>query len=431
MIQELITVVGDTIIDRTAKPLLSRQRTTFRLNDDITLGGVWNSVRALEATGQPVTVITALPRALIDKAISSFLHDESSLIALGDGTTPAPERIWINANNQLIQVNSGRSRDCRQTLNSRSLQLPSTSRLLVQDYGFDVVASVRELMEDFETIVWDPHLYSILPIRRSIVTANARYYATLDRSDHSSDEACTFLRRAQAFTENHGWNACVTTVGSAGAFGYSPDTDGFFCPTVAYENRKVVGAGDLFSAALASAPDLKDIRGSVRTATMTTIRQIRSEHLTIGVHGKNEFQIQKVPIIATGGCFDLLHAGHISLLSACRALGERVVVLMNSDRSVRMLKGQDRPIRTASTRRQQLFDTGYVDDVIEFDEPTPNNDLMTLRPNLFIKGGDYKASQITEATIMAQIGGLVLTVPYFSGISTTILGATRHDNMEP
>jgi D-beta-D-heptose 7-phosphate kinase/D-beta-D-heptose 1-phosphate adenosyltransferase len=124
-------------------------------------------------------------------------------------------------------------------------------------------------------------------------------------------------------------------------------------------------------------------------------------------------------VVATGGCFDVLHPGHISTLQQARRMGDVLVVLINSDASVRRLKGDTRPVQRAADRAAVLTALECVDEVIVFDDDTPVETLRQFRPDLFVKGGDYSASEIPEAAAMAEWGGVVVTVPFVDGRSTT------------
>jgi rfaE bifunctional protein nucleotidyltransferase chain/domain len=126
-------------------------------------------------------------------------------------------------------------------------------------------------------------------------------------------------------------------------------------------------------------------------------------------------------VIATGGCFDLLHAGHVSTLQAARALGDCLVVCLNSDASVRRLKGPGRPLVAEADRAAVLAALACVDAVVVFDEPTPAAVLRQLRPHVFAKGGDYSPADLPERTVLAEWGGEVVFVPYLEGRSTTRL----------
>lgn len=125
------------------------------------------------------------------------------------------------------------------------------------------------------------------------------------------------------------------------------------------------------------------------------------------------------PIVFANGVFDLLHPGHVELLAAARALGDRLVVAINSDDSVRALKGAGRPIRTAESRAAVLRAMRVVDAVVIFDQPTPISLIRALRPDVLVKGAEYDADTIVGAEEVHGWGGRVVTVPMVPGESTT------------
>ncbi|HSO54141.1 MAG TPA: PfkB family carbohydrate kinase, partial [Actinomycetes bacterium] len=126
-------------------------------------------------------------------------------------------------------------------------------------------------------------------------------------------------------------------------------------------------------------------------------------------------------VVATGGCFDLLHAGHVATLRAARALGDCLVVCLNSDDSVRRLKGLERPLVPEVDRVTVLEALGCVDVVVPFDERTPEAVLQRLRPDVFAKGGDYALADLPEAALLATWGGQAVVLPYLEGRSSTQL----------
>ncbi|PWR10410.1 D-beta-D-heptose 1-phosphate adenosyltransferase, partial [Micromonospora sicca] len=135
-------------------------------------------------------------------------------------------------------------------------------------------------------------------------------------------------------------------------------------------------------------------------------------------------------VVATGGCFDLLHAGHVATLEAARQLGDCLVVCLNSDRSVAGLKGPDRPVVPQGDRSRLLAALSCVDAVLIFDEPTPHAALSWLRPDVWVKGGDYATGggeeSLPEAEILRRWGGQTVVVPYLDGRSTTdMIAAAR------
>jgi D-beta-D-heptose 7-phosphate kinase/D-beta-D-heptose 1-phosphate adenosyltransferase len=124
-------------------------------------------------------------------------------------------------------------------------------------------------------------------------------------------------------------------------------------------------------------------------------------------------------VVATGGCFDLLHPGHVETLRAARALGDCLVVLLNSDASVRRLKGPTRPLVTEVDRAHVLEALECVDAVVVFDEDTPEEALRRLRPDIWAKGGDYTEASLPEAAVLRTWGGQTVVLPFLQGRSTT------------
>ena len=126
-------------------------------------------------------------------------------------------------------------------------------------------------------------------------------------------------------------------------------------------------------------------------------------------------------VVLAGGCFDLLHAGHVAYLQAARNLGDCLIVALNSDSSVRGLKGPDRPLMRAEDRIRVLEALRCVDAVEVFHESTPPAVIERLRPHVFAKGGDYTEASVPEASLVRALGGQVVLLPLLSGRSSTRL----------
>jgi len=125
-------------------------------------------------------------------------------------------------------------------------------------------------------------------------------------------------------------------------------------------------------------------------------------------------------IVFTNGCFDLLHKGHIDLLYKASTYGDKLVVGINSDESVRKLKGENRPIENQNIRKKKLLKLKFVDEVPIFQESTPLKIIKTICPNVLIKGDDYNISEIIGAEFVTNMGGKVITIPLTPGFSTTL-----------
>jgi D-beta-D-heptose 7-phosphate kinase/D-beta-D-heptose 1-phosphate adenosyltransferase len=126
-------------------------------------------------------------------------------------------------------------------------------------------------------------------------------------------------------------------------------------------------------------------------------------------------------VVFTNGCFDLLHVGHITVLEEAHRFGDRLIVAINSDASVRALKGPSRPIVGERERGRVLAALAAVDSVVVFDEPTPLELILAIRPDVIVKGGDYAVDTVVGAREVQSWGGQVKIVPIVQGFSTTRL----------
>ncbi|EGK56721.1 bifunctional heptose 7-phosphate kinase/heptose 1-phosphate adenyltransferase [Centipeda periodontii DSM 2778] len=126
-----------------------------------------------------------------------------------------------------------------------------------------------------------------------------------------------------------------------------------------------------------------------------------------------------VRVVFTNGCFDILHAGHVRYLAAARALGDVLILGLNSDASVRRLKGEMRPVNTAEDRAEVVGALKSVDYVVIFGEDTAENLIAKVRPAVYAKGGDYTRETLPEARIVESYGGEVAFIPLVAGKSTT------------
>tara|TARA_B110000495_G_scaffold194507_1_gene200944 strand:- start:363 stop:857 length:495 start_codon:yes stop_codon:yes gene_type:complete len=124
-------------------------------------------------------------------------------------------------------------------------------------------------------------------------------------------------------------------------------------------------------------------------------------------------------IVFTNGCFDIIHSGHIHTLSEAKALGTKLIVGINSDASVKRLKGEKRPVLSEDERALIVAALSFVDFVILFEEDTPFNLIKNITPTILVKGGDYKIEEIVGADIVLNNGGSVEMIPFLSGFSTT------------
>ena len=213
------------------------------------------------------------------------------------------------------------------------------------------------------------------------------------------------------------WQGNIITTNAGENVVASIDNVVYDIPVDAVEVSDVTGAGDCFLAAFVyGLTKGYDYQKSIEFAVRGS-----SEAVThVGTYILTEKDLQK-RVIFTNGCFDILHKGHLTLLKEARSLGDKLIVGLNSDISVKRLKGNDRPFNDITTRKEQLELIPYVDEVAIFDEDTPYNLIKNIKPDLIVKGGDYTVEEIVGHDLAP-----VHIVPTIKGYSTTkILEATR------
>ncbi|MFZ5871087.1 MAG: PfkB family carbohydrate kinase [Actinomycetota bacterium] len=322
--------------------------------------------------------------------------------------------------------------------------------VLVSDYGAGTTAhpGVREVLAGAArrgALVWDPHPRGGEPVPgAALVTPNAAEARGLSGLSGTPDVLAAALRER--------WQArgvCVTA-GADGAWLVTTAGEPAYVPAPRVAGGDPCGAGDRFaaSAALALARGalpseavgaaVADASAWVAAGGAAAFRTPPPrDHALPRDHGipppaaSAEDVVARVratggTVVATGGCFDVLHAGHVASLQAARRLGDALVVLLNSDDSVRRLKGPGRPVNPAADRARVLLGLAGVDAVVVFDEDDPRAALDRLRPDVWAKGGDYGGTPMPEADLVRSWGGRVVLLPYLDGRSTTaILAASR------
>jgi rfaE bifunctional protein nucleotidyltransferase chain/domain len=137
-------------------------------------------------------------------------------------------------------------------------------------------------------------------------------------------------------------------------------------------------------------------------------------------------EIQKIrqqgkSIVFTNGCFDIIHQGHVKYLSEASDLGDILIVGLNTDDSVKRLKGKNRPLQDQGSRAITLAAISFIDYIVLFNEDTPLRIIKTIMPDILVKGGDYDPEKIVGYDIVKSAGGKVITIPYEKGYSTSII----------
>jgi D-beta-D-heptose 7-phosphate kinase / D-beta-D-heptose 1-phosphate adenosyltransferase len=319
--------------------------------------------------------------------------------------------------------------------------LRQAAAVLVSDYGLGTSghAALRGMIQQAAgrcPVVWDPHPRGAVPVPgATLVTPNAAEAAAA-AADPAGRGLAADTARADMLRRQWQAQAVAITRGAAGAVISLADGTAMACPAPYRSYGDTCGAGDTFAAtaciALADgALPSEAIVAAVAAATRFVDRGGLTGAATPAepagpLSAEAGGMVARVRaaggvVVATGGCFDLLHAGHLATLTAARELGDCLVVCLNSDESVRRLKGPGRPLQPEQDRVRVLRALRVVDDVVVFDEDTPEQVLRRIRPDIWVKGGDYDAGALPEATVLEEWGGTALTVPYVTGRSTSQL----------
>ena len=220
------------------------------------------------------------------------------------------------------------------------------------------------------------------------------------------------------------------------------DGKGVVIPSKASQVFDVSGAGDTFLAYLAfglwKANSLKDavalandaagVAVSKRGTSVVSLDEIQRGDFAVASWAAFEQRRKGKRVVFTNGCFDILHKGHIQLLREAKKLGDILVVGLNSDDSVRRLKGNSRPVNRCEDRKAVLEALSDVDYVFVFSEDTPESLIERIRPDVLTKGGDYQLDQIAGAAFVRSYGGTVMVLNYLEGYSTSsIIGRAKND----
>ena len=154
---------------------------------------------------------------------------------------------------------------------------------------------------------------------------------------------------------------------------------------------------------------------------MPLISKVREKIITTDnlVLKVSQWKKNKMKVAFTNGCFDILHLGHLEILTKSEEFGDRLIVAVNSDASVRKLKGKERPINDFQTRSNMLASFSFVDYVVEFSDDTPKKLIQIIKPDFLIKGGDYKKKDIDGNDIVSSYGGETIIIPLIDGLSST------------
>jgi D-beta-D-heptose 7-phosphate kinase / D-beta-D-heptose 1-phosphate adenosyltransferase len=447
-----LVVVGDSLLDRDVDGEASRlspdaAAPVVEVTGERTRPGGAALAAALAARdGREVVLVTCLGEGEADRAVRAGLPAGVRVAAFPlRGSVPVKTRVRAGGR-PLVRVDEGGGTPGEPGWRAREA-VAEAGAVLVSDYGRGAAGALRPLLASAARrcpLVWDPHPRGAAPVAGTrLATPNAREAAAMARDlgvGPGGDGLRDHAERAAALARHWRAAAVAITLGERGALlgrgGESP----MLLPAHQRASGDACGAGDCFAAVAAAAladgalPE-EAVQCAVRAATAFvsgggvgnpalwsgSLPAPDADRAWDAQAVAEEVRARGGTVVATGGCFDLVHAGHVGLLESARRIGDCLIVCLNSDRSVARLKGPGRPLVPVEDRRRVLASLSCVDAVVVFDEDTPEAALRRLRPDVWVKGGDYTADALTEAAAVRSWGGQAVVLPYLDGRSTTSL----------
>ncbi|HEY3572710.1 MAG TPA: D-glycero-beta-D-manno-heptose 1-phosphate adenylyltransferase [Arthrobacter sp.] len=443
-----ITVVGDVLLDVD----LSGEATRLCPDAPVPVvdvsdvrrraGGAGLVARMLAHDGHRVSLVTVLSDDDASLALEGALAGVRVVAGPSGARTPVKTRVRAGRH-PVVRMDEGCERPEVPAATPGMIKaLEQAEVIVVADYGRGVAANpdIRGVLEARAgdiPIVWDPHPSGAAPVRGvAVVTPNLSEAAKA--ADAGAGTPAAVAAVGKTLLDRWQSQAVLVTMGELGGLLSRPGASPVTIPAPPTEVTDPCGAGDRLAASLAvhlaegrSLSDAAELAINEAAAFLGAggVSSLPDRQRPVWRHGRGEDAIGMArrvranggTVVATGGCFDLLHAGHARTLAAARALGDCLIVCLNSDESVRRIKGEQRPIVSQQDRAELLLALECVDAVLVFGEDTPEDCLETLRPDIWVKGGDYRASELPEAGLVESWGGRCVTVPFHQARSTSVL----------
>lgn len=460
-----VLCIGDVMLDRfvygkvdrispeAPVPVLRIER------EEEMLGGAGNVVRNLVALGGTPSLMGATGFGTRGEAIRQMLekyHVDSYLVKEEHRRTSVKTR-YVGGGQQVLRADAESllplsEKSQQDILSHVEKALPEIGALILSDYGkgvltFSVLRHVLEAAEKagVPTIV-DPKGDDYSQYRgATLVTPNLKELSEATR--HSVETDAEIVAAAQGLIEKTGIKNVLVTRSKDGMTLVKNNGDVAHLPAQAKEVYDVSGAGDTVVAVMAialgadvpmdDAARLANVAGALVVAKTGTAT-VTAKEMADGLHAESlshdeekilpletaletvaRWQVDGKKVGFTNGCFDLVHPGHISLLRQSKAACDKLIIGLNSDASVKRLKGETRPVQNEMARAIVLSSMDMVDMVVLFSEDTPYNLVSAIKPDVMIKGADYKVEEIAGADVVQSYGGKIVLIDLVEGQSTS------------
>lgn len=460
-----VAVLGDAILDswlsgRSTRLCPEAPVPVVDVTDSVHVpGGAANTAANLVAMGAAVRLVSAVGDDAAGTALLAALHaagvDTEPVIRVVGRPTVTKSRVLVG-DQLMLRVDQGRPEPLDATAIGRLLAaaraaVQDCEALVVCDYGTgilgaELIALLGELRERVPLLAVDAHHPDRWrALRPDLITPNAaEAAAVLGVALPPHDRIAVLRENRAALHRVTGAKAVVVTADREGALLFVGSQPEHRTWARAAPDHHAAGAGDTFVSALtlaagsglalATAVEFAQAAADVVTGRPGTAVCTAAElaHHLGASHDRAEAAERLAQLVAehraagrrivfTNGCFDVLHRGHVTYLNQARQLGDVLVVAVNGDASVRRLKGESRPVNLQADRAALLAALSCVDHVTIFEEDTPARLLRQLRPEVYVKGGDYTAHMLPEAAVVTAYGGSVRILDYVPEHSTTTL----------
>ncbi len=364
----------------------------------------------------------------------------------------------VNSNQQLlIRYDYGKQLDMSEEIESKIatslIDIYATfDAIIISDYGYGVLteriqALIIKLQRAFPRLIMvdSKYLDKYISLQPTVVKPNyqeAGQLVGLTKNEEGEKRVRQIIDHRETLLQRTGAKIVSVTLDKEGSLTISEKTHIYRTYAKPVNNAQAAGAGDTYSSAfilglscsgnVSLAAELASIAANITSGKEGTAF-CTQEELYEAFLSKNKyitatealqkfihvFREKKKKIVFTNGCFDILHSGHVSYLQKAKTRGDILIVGLNSDESIKRIKGKDRPINTLSDRMHVLSSLSSIDYVIPFSENTPIRLITAIKPDIYIKGGDYTRETLPETPLVESYGGVVEIIPLVPEKSTT------------
>ena len=436
-----ITVIGDVMIDwylhgessrispEAPVPVVNFKESKFQL------GGAANVANNLKHLEIEPFLIGAIGNDHFGSLLKEHLKAEKikfNLLSEKSFQTICKQRL-MSSNQQLARIDYEKyfqGSKLTNIFNTFIKNIAKTDLIIVSDYGKGTIFNARKLIQSAKKlkkkILIDPKGKDFTKYKgANLITPNKSEFENIMGRVGSKRD---LVNKAKKMLEHLNLESLIVTLGSQGMYVLTKSNKkiiGDFINAYPQEVFDVSGAGDTTISALGaalsegndifSAAELANLAASISVSKLGTSTVSKDEVASLEASKGNKEQV----IVFTNGCFDIIHSGHLDLLKEAKSYGDKLIVGLNSDKSVSKLKGPERPIIGQSERKKILSALKFVDEVIIFNEENPLKLIKKLKPSILVKGADYTKEQVVGGAFVESYGGEIKLVKLTKGKSSS------------